>query len=101
MMRGLRNKVVDAAKTTVVDEGRRVAADLAGQVSQDVLQGRDFKDSVRRRGVQQRQAVERRLYSGVTPPVSHKRRRPRPTPLSSRNKKKKKGTRRGDVFDEP
>ena len=105
MMRGLRNKVVEAAAKTVADdEGRR--DDPAGQVRQDVLQGRDFKDSVRRRGVQQQQAVERRLFSGVTPPVSHKRRRPRPSPLTRRPKKtttprRRRPRREGDVFDEP
>jgi len=110
MMRGVRNKVVSAAKSTL-DEGAQAATNLAGEVAQDVLLGENLKDSLQKRAVEQR----RRMYAGVTPtsgsssssikgepPLTSgqgRRRRPRKkttrTPVS---KKKKKVAR--DIFDD-
>jgi len=61
-MRGVRNKVVSAAKSTL-DEGAQAAKTMAGDVAQDVLLGENLKDSLQKRAVEQR----RRMYAGVTP----------------------------------
>jgi len=62
MMRGVRNKVVSAAKSTL-DEGAQATKTMAGDVAQDVLLGENLKDSLQKRTVEQR----RRMYAGVTP----------------------------------
>ena len=111
MMRGVKNKVVDAGKK-VIDQGKQSAGDLAGQVAQDVLLGQNVNDSIRKRSIEQK----RKLYAGVTPTISHirqstaralsqsgqgKRRatRPRKTTTSTKKKKKKRTARR-DIFDD-
>jgi len=111
MMRGVRNKVVSAAKSTL-DEGAQAAKTMAGDVAQDILLGENLKDSLQKRAVEQR----RRMYAGVTPtsgsssssstikgdssPTSgqgrpHRRRRRRTNPKRKTVKRKKT-----DIFDD-
>lgn len=100
LMRSVSNKVV-ATADQVVDAGKKAMGDMGKQVALDVLQGQDVQGALQNRALQQK----RKLYTGVTAPLSNKRRprRPKRPPASrlpkSQKKKKKKKRRSQDVFD--
>ena len=92
-MRSVRNKVVQSAKS-VAQEAQQSAQDLAGDVANDVLRGEDVRGALKKRGQAKKHALTRRLYAGVTPSVSHKR---KPARMSAQSRPRTH--RRHDVFD--
>lgn len=98
MMRSVRNKVVHAAKS-VAQEAQQSAQDLAGDVAHDVLRGEDVRGALKKRGQAKKRALTRRLYAGVTPSVSHKR-KPTRGPSQSRPRTKRRRAPPRDVFDD-